>query len=140
MSLPSDQLPLGEGLDPAGKPGAPFFIDTIALETVERDGPEWKFEDARFIEEAIQEPDAIFQGLRRVGQQEGLCYSVRPTRDPDIENDTGPPCYGQVFLVYVRVGMGYVVFDWAWREEDENSPGHPAGWQGDFTRRLWHRI
>ena len=39
-----------------------------------------------------------------------------------------------------RSGIGgYVVFDWEWREEAADAPGHPAGWATDFERRLWHK-
>jgi hypothetical protein len=139
MAVPSDQLPIGEGRDPAGTPGAGFFIDLTVLEAVERDGPDWKYDDARFIEEAIREPDAIFEGPKGFAQRDILCYAVRPTHDPENEFDSGPPAFGKVFLVYVRVGMGYVVFDWAWREEDEAHPGRPLGWETEFARMTWFR-
>ena len=98
--------------------------------------------DARFILEAIADPDAIFDGLKRPGQEESLCYSVRPTRDPEIENqDKFSPRYGFVFLAFARMAMGgYLVFEWEWREEDGNVPGHPAHWENDFERRTWLKI
>lgn len=139
MAIPFDQLPIGGGLDPEGNPGASFFIDRNELAMIERDGPEWKYDDARFIEEAVSSPDAIFEGLGRANQDEGLCYSVRLTSDPEEAKEAaGPPRYGYVFVVFVRSGVGgYVVFDWEWREEDEEA-GHPLNWQNDFTRRTWH--
>jgi len=63
------------------------------LDVIERDGAEWKLEDARFIPEAVREPDAIFEGLRRPNQRQGLCYSVRPTRDPEEEESPTLPRY-----------------------------------------------
>lgn len=35
--------------------------------------------------------------------------------------------------------MVYVVFDWEWRTESADEPGHPENWQTDFARRVWHR-
>lgn len=140
MPLPANQLPIGEGRHPNGDPGATFYIDVDALTAAEEDGPEWKYEDARFILEAVAEPDAIFEGLRRHDHEGGLCYSVRPTHDPDDESSQEQPRYGFVFVAFVRPGLGgYVVFDWEWREEDFDFPGHPENWENDLTRRTWHK-
>ncbi len=140
MAIPANQIPIGEGLNPAGKPGASFFVDRVELEQIERDGPEWKFEDARFIHECIQAPDAIFEGLGRPGHRESLCYSVRPTLDPQDPASPGLPRYGCVFLAFVATAVGgYLVFDWEWRDEDSDCPGHPANWETDFARRTWHK-
>ena len=138
MPIPRDQLPIGEGLHPDGAAGASFFVDKAELDILEEDGPEWKLDDARFILEAIAKPDAIFAGLLRPGQENSLCYSVRPTHDPDEEANEGLPRYGFVFVVFARSGVGgSVVFDWEWREEDAETPGHPIGWEDDFARRTW---
>lgn len=140
MPIPFDQLPIGEGRHPNGDRGASFFIDRKELDVIERDGPEWKFEDARFIDEAVKEPDAIFEGLRRPNQQQSLCYSVRPSYDPDDEESQALPRYGFAFLVFALVGTGgYVVFDWEWRQEDPDLPGHPLNWENDFVRRTWQK-
>ena len=140
MAIPSNQLPIGEGLHPDGTGGATFFVDRAELDVLEHDGPEWKLEDARFIKEAVADPDAIFQGLKRTGQEDGLAYSVRPTHDPDDEVPNPiPPRFGYVFLAFARSGIGgYVVFDWEWREEAD-LPGHPVGWETDFERRTWFK-
>ncbi len=138
MAIPFDQLPIGEGLHPTGEPGASFFIDRTELELIERDGPEWKFFDTRFLEEAVREPDAIFEVSNLPDEGETHCYSVRLTRDPAERESEALPRYGFVFLVFARVGVGgYVVFDWEWREEDPDVPGHPLNWGRDFARRTW---
>ncbi len=140
MAIPIDQLPIGEGRHPDGTTGASFFMDRPTLEVIEADGPEWKFEEARFIAEAIKEPDVIFQGLHRDTFPDGLCYSVRFTADPDEPDAGTPPAFGRVFVVFARLGVGgHVVFDWSWRSEDPDEPGHPVSWQTDFTRRTWHK-
>ena len=141
MPIPKDQLPIGPGLHPDGSSGATFFVDRAELDMLEDDGPEWKLEDARFIMEAVADPDAIFHGLKRPGQQMGLAYSVRPMRDPDEEETNPiPPRFGYVFVAFARSGIGgYVVLDWEWREEDADTPGHPVGWATAFERRTWHK-
>jgi hypothetical protein len=138
VPIPSDQIPVGEGLHPDGQPGACFFIGKRELELIRKTGPRWKYEDARFITEAVRDPDVIFEGLKRHDQQDNLCYSVRPTIDPDDE-DSGLPKYHYVFLVFVSLHMGYVIFDWEWREEDPERPGYPLNWQDDFARSTWSR-
>jgi hypothetical protein len=81
--------------------------------------------------------------LRRPDQHEGLCYSVRPESDPDEDAEDDPefaglPRYGMAFLAFVEVrDMGYVVFDWEWRDEDPEEPGHPLGWKVDFAERVY---
>ncbi|MGL6095324.1 MAG: hypothetical protein ACRC7O_05935 [Fimbriiglobus sp.] len=142
MAVPFHQLPIGDGHLPDGTT-APFFVDRTEFDTVRDEGPAWKFHDARFIPEAVADPDAIFRGLRRPNQNESLCYSVQPTRDPDDDaNEYGiavPPVFGRVFLVFAYLGsMGYVVFDWEWREAGDE-PGHPENWQDDFAERIWQR-
>jgi hypothetical protein len=143
MPIPFDQIPVGEGRLPDGT-FAPFFVDRREYDILIDDGPRWKAEDARFIPEAVADPDAIFVGLRRANQAESLCYSVSPTRDPDDDADdfgpAPPPVFGRVFVAFASLcDMGYVVWDWEWREQGDAEPGHPENWQTDFEGRVWHR-
>lgn len=142
MAIPSDHMPVGEGLSPDGSSGVMFFVDAEWIYHLEEHGNVQKYEDARFILESVSAPDAIFAGLNREEMEEGLCYSVRITHDPEEEGDPGslliPPHPGFVFLSYARIGVGgYLVFDWSWREEDPENPGHPLDWEIDFERRTW---
>jgi hypothetical protein len=146
MLVPANQIPVGEGLLPDGR-RAPFFIDRNELNLVKSEGPEWKYEDSRFIDEAVCDPDVIFEGLRRPEQAQSFCYSVQPTHDPDKAEDEDPygqglpPTFGQVFLAFVRAApMGFLVFDWEWREVSADEPGHPDNWQEDFAERVWQRL
>jgi len=135
-------MPFTEGLHPDGTPGATFYISRSLLEVLETDGPEWKLEDARFILECVRDPDVIFQGLLRPRHEESLCFSVRPSHDPDEEGEfpSSLPRYGFVFVAFARLAVGgYLVFDWEWREEDGEHPGHPSGWQTDFERPTWRK-
>ena len=141
MPMPADQLPVGEGRLPDGSL-AMFYVSRPEIARVRDQGPQEKYEASRFLLEAVQEPDAIFAGLRRPNQDANLCYSVFLTHDPD-DRDEGcaqPPRYGYVFLAFVRVAnMGYVIFDWEWREEDPAHTGHPTNWKRDFEERVWSR-
>jgi hypothetical protein len=137
VALPADQVPVCEGKTPHGQGKCLFYVERALLDTLRDDGPAWKLEDARFIEEAVKKPDAIFEGLNRPGMEAGVAYSVRPQDDPEEEDKTYLPRYGKAFVVYARPGTwGYVIIDWDWRDEDAE-PGHPVGWEADFVRRIW---
>jgi hypothetical protein len=142
MPIPFDQIPVGEGLLPGGG-RVPFFVDRRTLELLAEHGYAEKYQNARFIPMAVANPDAIFQGLRRPNQNDGLCYSIRPESDPDDDEDDAPsnavlPRYGVAFLVFVEMrDMGPVVFDWEWREEDPDEPGRPNGWENDFATKVY---
>jgi hypothetical protein len=137
--MPADQLVVGEGRLPDGT-RVTFYVSKREIDSLRDNGPQEKLELARFLLEAVAEPDAIFTGLRRPNQDESLCYAVRPTRDPD-DSDDGcalAPFYGFAFLAFVRVAnMGHVIFDWELREEDPDNPGHPLNWRRDFEGRAW---
>jgi hypothetical protein len=141
MPVPFDQIPVGEGILPGGG-SAPFFVDRRTLDLMIEHGFTEKYDDGRFLPMAVSEPDAIFKGLKRANQQESLCYSIRPERDPDDEKNESEafalPRYGVVFLAFVEVAqMGYMVFDWEWRDEDPDQPGYPLGWKNDFAEKVY---
>jgi hypothetical protein len=140
MAIPANQLPIGEGATPDGTGRATFFVDLNVLWVLEQQGPEWKHQDARFVPEAVDVPDAIFAGLKRHGREGALCYSVRPTIDPEVEECQSLPRYGYVFIAFVEPCVGgFIVFDWDWREEDPDRPGHPLNWEEDFEKPTWQR-
>lgn len=139
MALNSDYLPVDDGIGPYGNSDVPFYVLKTVIRELQDDGPEWKYEDARFLKEAIQQPDVIFGDLKRNGENDSFAYSVRLTHDPHEENPF-PPAFGRVFLVFVRLGQGgYLIFDWEWREEDADHPGFPIGFGQDFGSPTWKK-
>lgn len=141
MLVPFSQIPIGEGKSPEGSL-VPFFIDRWAVDSASEHGFSERYFDTRFVPIAVSDPDVIFAGLIRANQDDGLAYSVRPEHDPDDDEDdrafSGLPKYGQVFLAFVEVrDMGYVVFDWTWRDEDPDDPGYPKSWKESFTKKVW---
>lgn len=139
MALNSDYLPVDDGIGPNGTIDVPFYVDIHRIRELRDDGPEWKYEDARFLKETIQQPDVIFGDLRRDGENDSFAYSVRLTHDPDEEQQV-PPTFGKVFLAFVRlVQGGYLIFDWEWREEDPDNPGFPKGHKQDFGSPTWNK-
>jgi hypothetical protein len=141
MAVPFDQIPVGEGVLPGGGRGQ-FFVDRRTVDLLIEHGFTEKLHDSRFLPMTVDAPDAIFRGLRRPNQNDGLCYSIRPESDPDTADEdpgfAGLPRYGMAFLAFVEVrDMGFVVFDWEWRDEDPDEPGHPLGWRDDFAGKVY---
>ena len=142
MPMPADLLVVGVGRLP-DETEVTFYVRKAEIDDLRAHGPQEKLDNARFLEECMANPDAIFSGLRRPEQDESLCYSVRPTRDQDetpVSTDSMPR-YGFAFLAFVRVAnMGYVIFDWEWRQEDPDHPGRPIHWQQRFPEEcVWPR-
>lgn len=139
--MPSDQLVVGEGRLPDGT-AVTFYVAKPELDALRDNGPQEKYDASRFLPEAVSDPDAIFEGLKQPDEDASLYYSVFLTHDPDDEDTEArtPPRYGFVFVAFVRLAnMGYVVFDWEWREQDPEHVGHPVNWASDFGARVWSR-
>jgi hypothetical protein len=129
------------GMGPDGKAQVTFYVSIERLREIQRFGPEWKFDNARLLKEALASPTAVFEGLERRGMQAAFCYAAKPSRryrkGGAIETPFSPD---RVFVVYVDPMPGvneYEVLDWAIREEDRKKPGYPAGWENDFGRVVW---
>ena len=82
-----------------------FFVDLTMLDQLEEHGPAWKFDDARFLEEAVSDPDVIFEGLQRHNLADCFCYCLQPRQDPDAPADEVPPLFARVFVAFVRPGV-----------------------------------
>jgi hypothetical protein len=133
VALDRDDLPV-LGMSPDGSGEESFYVSRRMLEKLESNGPTWKYEDAAFVEEIMASPAAIFEGLKREGYEEGLCYTGSPASDWTVPDREPVPRVGMVFAIYIS---GRVILDWDWRKEDDELDGHPEGWRGDFTRKLW---
>lgn len=133
VALDKDYLPV-RGMSPDGSGEEAFYVSVKMLEKLQANGPTWKYEDAAFVEEIMAAPAAIFEGLKREGFDEGLCYTGVPERDWAAPNPDPAPRVGMVFAIYIS---GRVILDWDWRKEDDDLDGHPEGWREDFTRKKW---
>jgi hypothetical protein len=129
------------GMRPDGKGLATFYVSIQRIREIQRYGPEWKFDSARLLEEALRLPTTVFEGLERKSMQAAFCYAAKPSRryrkGGTIETPFSPD---RVLVVYVDRMLEeneYEVLDWAIREEDRNGPGYPAGWERDFGRLVW---
>lgn len=71
------------------------------MEWKRRDKLPARFYRLRLLVEVVRSPDFIFEGLDREGQEGGLCYVAKPTRDYPKEGIDLPAPKGRVFVVFV---------------------------------------
>lgn len=139
MGLPADQLPIGRGINPLA-PGDTclFYVSRTILESIEENGPEAKWHDANLLEDAIAQPAVIFHGLNRQGFEDGYCFSCLPQFRFRSDGTTMPRRADRVFLLYMTLEVGPVIFDWEWRPGNEKT-GHPYEARENFGRETWRR-
>ncbi len=137
MAVPRGYFSI-EGMCPGGSGTADFGVAVRDLEHFEAYGPRWKFHAAKLIPEALQDPTAILQGLKRDGMEDAVCYVTVPSRIWIRDRVEAPFPPGKVFLVFAAERpWGYVVLDWELRDADADNAGCPKNWHDDFERRIW---
>ena len=137
MPVPKGYLAT-EGMAPCGTRTANFGVPMRDIKDLQAYGPEWKFHAARLIPEALKDPTAILEGLKRHGMDDAVCYVTVPQGTWIREGIEGPFPPGRVFLVFAaEKDWGFVVLDWESREADIDDPGCPKNWHEDFERKIW---
>ena len=124
-----------EGINPAdGKQGEVFLRQAKITATAKR-GMGAAKELAYLVPFTLQNPTAIFRGVREEGEREWLCYCGQP---PDAYNHkTGervPPWLGQVFLVFADDDG--IIYNWRWDKADSENLRLPA----DHARRFEEQV
>ncbi len=83
----------------------------------------------------LQNPTAIFRGVREVGESQWLCYVGEP---PDAYNyKTGErvrPWLGQLFLVFLDDDR--IIYNWRWDKADPDDLRLPLDFAHRFEERL----
>ena len=83
---------------------------------------------------ALQNPNAIFRGVREEGESQRLCYCASP---PEAYNHqtgakrSGWP--GQIFLVFVNAD-GFV-YNWRWEKSHVDDNRMPSNYENRFDER-----
>lgn len=83
----------------------------------------------------LQNPTAIFRGVRDEGESQWLCYAGLP--EDAFNHRTGErvrPWAGQVFLVFVDDDR--IVYNWRWDRSDATSLRLPVDYAERFEERL----
>lgn len=112
-----------------------FFMPKDYYKQIDDDAP-WILDDFRQLEQLINVRmcGGIFRGLNREGHENSFCYSCRPAMAAQsgvLVGFVDPPPLGAF--------AGPILFGIGWRDEDENEPGFPQGWEADFGGVVWRR-
>lgn len=143
MQIPSSPTPIPttidlDALNPfSGKVEWKASLAVTKILDLEKHGPAWKFYNAKLIDETLEAPTVVFEGLKRAGFHDAYCYSRKPSCKWVDEQTSKPPLAHQVFLVFVSASGTLAVLDWEYRLVDPNHPGYPKNWANDFVRPIW---
>src|SRR5580700_7507 len=108
MPLPWEHLPVpGNRVGPDGSGVHELFVLRSTIQSLEENGPEWKYQAGLFIPQAAQHPTVIFEGLKRPDMLDGHCYVTKPTPVTVEGGCTISPPSGMVFLVYVQGSIAF---------------------------------
>lgn len=123
-----------------------FYIEADYVDHLKESGQLDKWWASPVITDVLQKPTSTFRGLKRPGNPpefaEGLIYCGRPK---EIFGRGGPmpapPGYLlAVYIVFNQERDFLHVYDWDWKEEDENHPGFPECWATDYGVCIWPTI
>lgn len=114
----------------------------ISIDRVERVGRRSRgqtMEAAFIVPEILQNPKAIFEGVRREEDERGSnspgwrCYSGIPSKGYVKSGKEVPPWPGEVFLVFVNAEN--VAYLWYWSECSKDDPNVPIDCETRFRER-----
>jgi hypothetical protein len=98
-------------------------------------GQEAKYYELGNIDEVVLNPTAIFEGLKREGAEQGICYCGKPKRRYTNGYVEIPVPAEMVFAVYVT-GDG-IIFQWRFELADTLDPDLPENWKARFDKPKW---
>jgi len=96
-------------------------------------------ECAYIVPMILQQPTAVFEGLRRDEDEDRTgygwrCYCGIPDHAYRRDGTAIPPYAAQVYLVFVNdEGVAY---NWRWEQADPENPTLPVGYKDRFRRQL----
>jgi hypothetical protein len=87
----------------------------------------------------LQEPSAIFEGLRYDEDEDRWgygwrCYCGIPEHSYRADGTTAPPYPGQIYLVFVN--EEHVAYNWRWEKADHENRALPRNHRTRFKQRL----
>jgi hypothetical protein len=112
-----------------------FTVPYEDIEHVEKFGPAYRFYDLQLVRDALKMPVAIFKGLKRVGEEESLCFVSNPTARFSNTGTEIPVPPGFVFLVFVNDNR--LVTNWRFELASRNNPQYPEQFDDRFNVQLW---
>jgi hypothetical protein len=132
-----EMLSIG-AVDPVSGKMVPVQISHDRLVTVARRSLGHASEAAYIVPAILQNPVAIFEGLRWDEDEDprGVgwrCYCGIPAFAYRTDGTERPAYPGQVYVVFVN--QDKVAYNWRWEMADPNAPGLPMNHQARFTKR-----
>ena len=112
---------------------AEYFVSIAYVDHLRQYGPDARLWELGSVEQTIREPAMVFQGLRRDGKRDALCFVGKPKRFGQDWTAPGPP--GMVFLIFLTADR--VIYEWRWEKEDSSDPGYPGDYKRRFEKRIW---
>ncbi len=96
-------------------------------------------ECAYIVPEVLQNPTAIFEGLREEEDEDRrgvgwLCYCGVPSKAYHADGTPRAAYPLQVYLVFVNDER--VAYNWRWEKADEDDPQLPRNYQTRFRKRV----
>lgn len=135
----SDKPPPGcvavEAVNPAdGKPSEVYLRESKIAATARRGmGPAQEL--ARNVPWVLQNPTAIFRGVREEGESLWHCYVGCPKDGYDYKTgERVPPWLGQVFMVFVDDDR--IIYNWRWDGVDSDDLRLPENYGRRFEERV----
>lgn len=111
------------------------WLDQAHIDGLTKRGLETRFARIQLIPEVLKSPRAIFQGLKREEQEDGLCYAGVPDVDHRNVSITVPPPKSMVFLVFITACNK--ISDWRWEKCDKDALDCPENYRTRFEKILW---
>lgn len=128
-----------QAANPDGDGTVPVLISHARLLAVSKRGVGHVKECAHIVPDILQNPAAVFEGLRREEDEDRWgagwrCYCGIPECSYSQDGTEGRPYRGQVYLVFVNdEGVAY---NWRWEAADPEDPSLPVNHEARFSRRL----
>lgn len=126
-------------LNPIDNATCDVFVSFDRMQAVGRRSLGHVKECGYLVPEILQQPTAVFEGLRRDEDEDRgaagwRCYCGVPAHAYRTDGSATRPYPGQVYLVFVN-DEG-VVYNWRWEQADLDDPLLPVDHQTRFKKRL----
>jgi len=125
------------GLNPFDGSQKEYWIEKDLIQSFYKKGLLGKFKELNLVKEIALSPAVVFQGLKRDGHEESLCFagvaSHAYTRN-GLQISSPPP--NKTFEFFVM--KNDKIYWWAWDEAENGT--YPLDYRNRFTCQIWPRI
>ena len=128
-----------EAVDPVTGSKCEVLISYDRMQVVARRSMGHAKECGHIVPQILQQPTAIFEGLRLDEDEDRQgygwrCYCGIPEHAYHSDGSERPPYPDQVYLVFVN--DEHVAYNWRWERADPDDPRLPESHQQRFKRKL----